>query len=179
MDHTRRADRSEGDVRARPIDGIRRTVVRHDDAGAQLQAVAYEHRSGLWLDGDGSDAEIRIAVSRSDGYFTRHAEEHGAERQELPNVHDPLPSEVRRPDWRGTRGACGSLVALRRRLSPGLPFRAPSGRGRRPTVYRLLPERNGRQQLDDFSSRWRPGGPSDSRRRSPVALRHRLSTALL
>src|SRR5881398_2077773 len=43
----------------------------------------------------------------------------------------------------------------------------------------LLRERNGRQQLDDFSSRWRPGGLSDSRRRSPVALRHRLSTALL
>src|SRR2546425_3766055 len=29
------------------------------------------------------------------------------------------------------------------------------------------------------STRWRPGGPDDERRVSPVALRHRLSTALL
>src|SRR5205814_2651428 len=86
MDHARRADRSEGDVRARPIDNIRRTVVRHDDAGAQLQAVAHEHRSDLWLNGDGRGAEIGIAATRIDGYFTRHAEQQGAKGRNSPKT---------------------------------------------------------------------------------------------
>jgi len=31
----------------------------------------------------------------------------------------------RQLDWRGTNPQCGSLVALRRRLSPGLPLSSP------------------------------------------------------
>src|SRR5438105_6867766 len=181
-DHAPHVDRSNAGVGARPGDGIGRTVVRHDDAGAHRQAVAHEHHSDLWLNGDGSDAEVRIAGARIDGYLASGTEYDGAERQESPKIHDPLPSEVRQPDWRGTRVACGSpwlCVAGFRRLCL---FRAPSEEGcalPNSVCRLLLREQNGRQQLDDFSSRWRPGGLSDSRRRSPVALRHRLSTALL
>src|SRR2546421_8970637 len=64
----------------------------------------------------------RLRADDGDG---RKIPKRGNDRPELrqvPQMHDPLPSEVRRPDWRGTRVACGSLVALRRRLSPGLPL---------------------------------------------------------
>src|ERR1051325_1657244 len=80
------------------------------------------------------------------------------------------------------RVACDSLVALRPRLSPGLPFSRSLGKRAAPcrtAVFRLLHERKSRQLLDAFSSRWRPGGLSDQPRRSPPALRHRLSAALL
>src|SRR2546423_3864476 len=53
-------------------------------------------------------------------------------------MHDPLPSEVRRPDWRDTRVACGSLVALRRRLSPGLPLSRSLSKRAAPSELRCV-----------------------------------------
>src|SRR5690349_7073962 len=44
-----------------------------------------------------------------------------AQRHVVRGYITPPHEEVRRLDWRGTRTACGSLVALRPRLSPGLP----------------------------------------------------------
>src|SRR2546429_5052867 len=67
-------------------------------------------------------------------------------------MHDPLPIEVRQPDWRGTRVACGSLVALRRRLSPALPLSRSLWKRAAPcrtAVSRLLHERNGRQHRSE------------------------------
>src|SRR5260370_6780418 len=60
--------------------------------------------------------------------------------------------------------ACGSLGALRPRLSPGLPFsRSPLGEWGDPAELLCCTclKRNGRQPLANVSSRWRPGGRSD------------------
>src|SRR5260370_39633945 len=60
--------------------------------------------------------------------------------------------------------ACGSLGALRPRLSPGLPFsRSPLGEWGDPAELLCCTclKRNGRQPLANVSSRWRPGGRGD------------------
>src|ERR1700741_817913 len=57
---------------------------------------------------------------------------------------------------------CGSLVALRHRLSPGLPFRAPLDEGVRiilPNTLSEQPKNKRAASVDPYGScRWRPGG---------------------
>src|SRR5258705_9314344 len=60
------------------------------------------------------------------------------------------------------RVACGSLGALRPRLSPGLPFRAPSRRGCDSADLRVvrLPQKNDGAARFDPNGRF-AGGPAD------------------
>src|SRR3981081_4113351 len=70
-----------------------------------------------------------------------------ARRRVVRERIETLLNGLRRLDWRSTRTACGSLVALRPRLSPGLPLsRSPwrggpscrvNGKGRQVTRRRL------------------------------------------
>src|SRR5205823_6714383 len=96
------------------------------------------------------------------------------------NTSPLLGDSVARLAWHAT--ACGSLEALRRRLSPGLPLsRSPSRgvRSYRTTIVLLPQKRNDHQRLE--SSRV-AGGRADMRplvALVPLALRHRLSAGLL
>src|SRR6266576_2814095 len=92
-------------------------------------------------------------------------------RERIKTPHE----EVRRLDWRGTRTACGSLGALRPRLSPGLPLSRSPRRGVRSAV-----NGKGRQvtrgRLESLAAglTWRPLVAE-----VPLALRHHLSAVLL
>src|SRR5256885_12766277 len=78
--------------------------------------------------------------------------------------------------------ACGSLVALRRRLSPGLPLSRSPEEGCVPTVLRLCYYLTNETAAKDSNTSRVAGGRADMRplvALVPLALRHRLSAGLL